>query len=127
VAPTVHSFSAELEPLTLIEKFPGAYPGLLESGAGMAAASSGSRFDILPMAKANGANFGWSAYEGNAPLKANVPKNRTVLPTLAYPHSQGCAVTGGYIVRDPRLAHIFGRKRVVENTDNCVHGVVPSM
>ena len=50
VAPTVHSFSAELEPLTLIEKFPGAYPGLLESGAGMAAASSGSRFDILPMA-----------------------------------------------------------------------------
>ena len=50
MAPTVHSFSAELEPLTLIEKFPGAYPGLLESGAGMAAASSGSRFDILPMA-----------------------------------------------------------------------------
>src|SRR5208282_2233628 len=43
-------FSAELEPLTLIEQFPAAYPGLLESGAGMAAASSGSRFDILPMA-----------------------------------------------------------------------------
>jgi anthranilate synthase component 1 len=50
VAPTVRSFSAELEPLTLIERFPAAYPGLLESGAGMAAASSGSRFDILPMA-----------------------------------------------------------------------------
>jgi anthranilate synthase component I len=50
VAPTVRSFSADLEPLTLIEKFPAAYPGLLESGAGMAAASSGSRFDILPMA-----------------------------------------------------------------------------
>ena len=28
-------FSAELEPLTLIEKYPAAYPGLLESGAGM--------------------------------------------------------------------------------------------
>jgi anthranilate synthase component I len=50
VAPTVRSFSAALEPLKLIEKFPAAYPGLLESGAGMAAASSGSRFDILPMA-----------------------------------------------------------------------------
>jgi anthranilate synthase component 1 len=50
VAPTVRSFSADLEPLTLVEKFPAAYPGLLESGAGMAAASSGSRFDILPMA-----------------------------------------------------------------------------
>jgi anthranilate synthase component 1 len=50
VAPTVRSFSAELEPLTLIERFPATYPGLLESGAGMAAAGSGSRFDILPMA-----------------------------------------------------------------------------
>jgi anthranilate synthase component 1 len=49
VAPTVRSFSADLEPLNLIEKFPAAYPGLLESGAGMAAASGGSRFDILPM------------------------------------------------------------------------------
>jgi anthranilate synthase component 1 len=50
VAPTVRSSSADLEPLTLVEKFPADYPGLLESGAGMAAASSGSRFDILPMA-----------------------------------------------------------------------------
>ncbi|HME40096.1 MAG TPA: aminodeoxychorismate synthase component I [Steroidobacteraceae bacterium] len=50
MAPTVRSFSADLEPLTLIEKFPAAYPGLLESGAGTAAAGSGSRFDILPMA-----------------------------------------------------------------------------
>jgi glucose/arabinose dehydrogenase len=68
--------------------------------------------DILPADKASGANFGWSAYEGNAPLKANVPRNRTVRPTLAYPHSQGCAVTGGYFVRDPRLTHINGRKLV---------------
>jgi anthranilate synthase component 1 len=50
VAPTVRSFSADLEPLTLIDEFPASYPGLLESGAGMAAAGSGSRFDILPMA-----------------------------------------------------------------------------
>ena len=50
MAPTVRSFSADLEPLTLIEKFPAAYPGLLESGAGLGEASAGSRFDILPMA-----------------------------------------------------------------------------
>jgi anthranilate synthase component I len=49
VAPTVRSFSAELEPLTLIERFPAAYPGLLESGAGLTAAP-GSRFDILALA-----------------------------------------------------------------------------
>jgi anthranilate synthase component I len=50
VAPTVRSSSADLEPLTLIERFPAAYPGLLESGAGVTAANSGNRFDILPMA-----------------------------------------------------------------------------
>jgi anthranilate synthase component I len=50
VAPTVRSFSAGFEPLRIVEAFPAAYPGLLESGAGMAAASSGSRFDIVPMA-----------------------------------------------------------------------------
>ncbi len=50
MAPTVRSYSADLEPLTLIEKFPAAYPGLLESGAGVTAANSGNRFDILPMA-----------------------------------------------------------------------------
>jgi anthranilate synthase component I len=50
VAPTVRSFSAALEPLTLVRKFPAAYPGLLESGADTAGAGSGSRFDILPMA-----------------------------------------------------------------------------
>ena len=50
MAPTVRSSSAVLEPLTLIEEFPERYPGLLESGAGIAGAGSGARFDILPMA-----------------------------------------------------------------------------
>ncbi len=50
MAPTVRSFSTELEPLNLIEKYPESYPGLLESGDLTAAAGTGSRFDILPMA-----------------------------------------------------------------------------
>ena len=66
--------------------------------------------DFLPLAKSRGANFGWSAYEGLAPLKGGVPRGRTVLPVIAYPHSHGCAVTGGFVVRDPRLAHIRGRE-----------------
>jgi anthranilate synthase component I len=49
VAPTVRSFSADIEPLDLVEQFPDVYPGLLESGAAMTA-SHGARFDILPMA-----------------------------------------------------------------------------
>jgi hypothetical protein len=68
--------------------------------------------DYLPARKARGANFGWSAYEGFAPLTKAVPRNRTVLPVLAYPHGPGCAVTGGYVVRDPALSRIAGREIV---------------
>ena len=50
MAPTVRSYSADFEPLTLLESFPDSYPGLLESGAGAAAGGSDARFDILPMA-----------------------------------------------------------------------------
>lgn len=68
--------------------------------------------DYLPARKARGANFGWSAYEGFAPLTKSVPRNRTVLPVLAYPHGPGCAATGGYVVRDPALSRIAGREIV---------------
>jgi anthranilate synthase component 1 len=51
VAPTVRSFSAEFEPLDLIEQFPEDYPGLLESGSAAAASARPSaRYDILPFA-----------------------------------------------------------------------------
>ena len=50
MAPTVRSFSAEFEPLDLVERFPEFYPGLLESGGAAAAARPDSRYDILPIA-----------------------------------------------------------------------------
>ena len=51
MAPTVRSFSADLEPLTLVEKFPASYPGLLESGSRPTGVPT-TGFDILPMASA---------------------------------------------------------------------------
>ncbi len=33
-----------------------------------------------------------------------------MLPAIAYRHRPGCAVAGGYIVRDPHLARIRGRE-----------------
>jgi glucose/arabinose dehydrogenase len=66
--------------------------------------------DFLPLAKSRGANFGWAAYEGLERFRGGVPRGRTVLPAIAYPHDRGCAVTGGFVVRDPRLAHIRGRE-----------------
>jgi glucose/arabinose dehydrogenase len=68
--------------------------------------------DYLPIARSRGANFGWPAFEGFAPFRGGIPKRETLLPVLAYPHHPGCAVTGGYLVRDPRLARIRGREIV---------------
>ena len=68
--------------------------------------------DYLPIAKSRGANFGWPAYEGFAAFRGGVPRRATVLPALAYPHHPGCAVNGGNVVRDPRLARIRGREIV---------------
>jgi glucose/arabinose dehydrogenase len=68
--------------------------------------------DYLPIAESRGANFGWPAFEGFAAFRGGIPKSSTVLPALAYPHKPGCAVTGGYVVRDPRLARIRGREIV---------------
>jgi glucose/sorbosone dehydrogenase len=66
--------------------------------------------NFLPVEKSRGANFGWPAFEAFAPLVGGIPRHSTVLPALAYRHHPGCAVAGGYVVRDPRLAHIRGRE-----------------
>ena len=50
MAPTVHSFSADFEPLGLVAQHPETYPGLLESSAPSGPAAGGARFDILPIA-----------------------------------------------------------------------------
>jgi glucose/arabinose dehydrogenase len=75
----------------------------------------GGRFeeiDYLIAGGGLGANFGWSAYDGREQIKGGVPRASTVLPVFAYAHGPGCAVTGGYVVRDPRLANLFGRELI---------------
>ena len=47
--PTVRSFSAVFDPLSLIRQFPDCYPGLLESSAELGSHAAGGRFDILPI------------------------------------------------------------------------------
>ena len=80
----------------------------------VAIADSGNdRFEeinYLPVSASRGANFGWPAYEAFAPLVGGIPRRETVRPALAYRHGPGCAVAGGYVVRDPHLARIQGRE-----------------
>ena len=61
-----------------------------------------------------GVNFGWRCREGAHPnpdsrVPACTPPG-AVDPVLEYTHSEGgCAITGGYVVRDPGLTELAGR------------------
>jgi glucose/arabinose dehydrogenase len=47
------------------------------------------------------ANYGWSRYEGRVVYERShrlTKKGDLVFPVATYPHSQGCSVTGGYVV-----------------------------
>jgi glucose/arabinose dehydrogenase len=65
--------------------------------------------DGVTFADAEGANFGWSAYEGTERYNDDQEAPGAVPPVLTYGHDEGCSVTGGYVVRDPDLTSLYGR------------------
>jgi glucose/arabinose dehydrogenase len=62
-----------------------------------------------------GANFGWDHFEGFHRFdypndnEAPRPKHHYEPPILNYSHSHGCAIIGGYLIRDPKLRSLRGR------------------
>jgi glucose/arabinose dehydrogenase len=66
--------------------------------------------DFLRRGDARGANFGWRAWEGTRRLDPDLAVADHVGPVLEYSHGGGgCSVTGGYVIRDPRLPALRGR------------------
>jgi glucose/arabinose dehydrogenase len=66
--------------------------------------------DFLRRGDARGANFGWRAWEGTRRLDPDLAVANHVEPVLEYSHDRGgCSVTGGYVIRDPRLPSLAGR------------------
>lgn len=66
--------------------------------------------DFRTRGTARGVNFGWRAYEGTRVEDPSLHVRGDVKPVLEYTHAGGnCAVTGGYVVRDPRLPALAGR------------------
>jgi glucose/arabinose dehydrogenase len=68
--------------------------------------------DYLPLAAAAGANFGWNDFEGFAPFAGAHPPtpSGTVKPIAVRSIAgAGCAIIGGYVVRDRRLRTLFHR------------------
>lgn len=100
--------------------------------------------NLLSLADARGANFGWDAYEGTVPLGLEGPCSSDlptpppadpVFPVTTYPHAadspdefSGCAVIGGVIVRDRRLTTAMRGRYIF--SDHCrgrLRGFIPEV
>ncbi len=69
-----------------------------------------SQEEIDAVSRGAGANFGWSAFEGTERYNDDEQAPGHILPSLTYPlDGDNCSVTGGYVVRDPRLRSLYGR------------------
>lgn len=64
--------------------------------------------DFRTRGTARGVNFGWRAYEGTLRYDSSLHVRGVVMPALEYTHAHGCSVSGGYVIRDPRLPALDG-------------------
>ncbi len=55
-------------------------------------------------------NYGWRVMEGAHCYNPSTGCDRSgkVVPVVEYPHTQGCAVTGGYVYRGKQVPAISG-------------------
>jgi glucose/arabinose dehydrogenase len=89
--------------------------------------------DYTTVAAAQGANFGWDAFEGFAPYRdenSGTPDpGGTVKPIFAYPHSRGgsCSIIGGYVVGDRRLRSLYKRYVYADLCEGKLRSLVPHL
>lgn len=67
--------------------------------------------NLLSVARASGANFGWPEYEAFTPYDDSHPgPDKPTFPVFAYDHTGGrCSIIGGYVARDPGLPKLAGK------------------
>lgn len=82
--------------------------------------------DYVTVGRANGANFGWDAFEGFAKYETPDPGG-TVKPIFAYGRGRGCTIIGGYVVRDPRLRGLRGRYVYADLCEGQLRSLVPHL
>ena len=67
--------------------------------------------DFQPAGSAGGQNYGWNVVEGNGhcyPSGSGCDQTGMTLPILDYDHTQGCAITGGYVYRGCAMPDLRG-------------------
>ncbi|MCL4288434.1 MAG: PQQ-dependent sugar dehydrogenase, partial [Thermoleophilia bacterium] len=66
--------------------------------------------DLVARGEGSGANFGWSAWEGDARYNEDQDPDGAIPPVLTTFHGDGnCSITGGLTVRDTDLESLYGR------------------
>ncbi len=84
-----------------------------------------------------GANFGWNCFEGRLPAAATDPECGSpppagyVSPIFEYGHktaagAYGCAIIGGYVVRDRSLGDLYGRYLYSDYCNGTVRSFSPA-
>jgi hypothetical protein len=85
-----------------------------------------------------GADYGWDCREGLHPYSSSNPVCPGLTgytdPIFEYPHMNpgggaafGCAITGGYVVRDPTLADLYGRYLYADLCQGTIRSLVPGL
>lgn len=90
-------------------------------------------YETLP--DANGANFGWDAWEGLASYDCGAQCRNgdtpdpggTEFPIHSYGREGGCAVTGGYVVRDRSLATLYRRYIYADYCGGELRSLIPRL
>lgn len=89
--------------------------------------------DYTTVAAAQGANFGWDAFEGFAPYRganSGTPDpGGTIKPIFAYSHGRGgsCTIIGGYVVGDRRLPSLYKRYVYADLCEGELRSLVPHL
>ncbi|HEX5763666.1 MAG TPA: PQQ-dependent sugar dehydrogenase [Solirubrobacterales bacterium] len=87
--------------------------------------------DYLGVGAANGANFGWDAFEGfsryGGANSGTPDPGGTVKPIFTYGRGRGCTIIGGYVVGDPRLPALRGRYLYADLCEGQLRSLVPHL
>jgi glucose/arabinose dehydrogenase len=90
--------------------------------------------DYTTVATANGANFGWDAFEGFAPYReengGTPDPGDTVKPIFTYGRGRdggSCTIIGGYVVGDRRLPSLRGRYVYADLCAGKLRSLVPHL
>lgn len=74
---------------------------------------AGDREEVsfAPSSSTGSENYGWPIFEGTTCNKASCPDPPTgfTMPPYEYPHSEGCAVIGGYVYRGCAMPDLHGQ------------------